>query len=55
MKQLAKDHYFRDLSGKEEEAVSVVDNRRVGDNPNNSILITCDHATNDLKMLHTTD
>ena len=46
---LAKDHYFRALSNEESEAVSVIDNRKVGENPNNSILITCDHASRDLK------
>ena len=46
---LAKDHYFRMLSADESEAVSIIDNRKVGENPNNSILVTCDHATNDLK------
>ena len=46
---LAKDHYFRALSNEESEAVSIIDNRRVSENPNNSILITCDHASNDIK------
>ena len=46
---LAKDHYFRALSNEESEAVSVIDNRKVGENPNNSVLITCDHASRDLK------
>ena len=46
---LAKDHYFRMLSDDEAEAVSIIDNRKVGESPNNDILVTCDHATNDLK------
>ena len=35
----------------------MVDNRQIGEGcrPNNSILVTCDHATNDLKMLATSD
>jgi predicted N-formylglutamate amidohydrolase len=45
------------LSGKEEEAVQIVDNRNIGTDttPNNQILITCDHASRDLKMLQVTD
>ena len=46
---LAKDHYFRMLSDDEAEAVSIIDNRKVGKEPNNKILVTCDHASNDLK------
>jgi predicted N-formylglutamate amidohydrolase len=53
---LSKDHFFRDLSGKEEEAVQVVDNRIIGsDSINNQILITCDHASRDLKGMQVTD
>ena len=35
----------------------MVDNRQIGEGcrPNNSVLVTCDHATNDLKMLATSD
>lgn len=44
---------FRAQSGKEEEAVSVFDNRNVfdgeGSRPNNDVLIVCDHASTDLK------
>jgi hypothetical protein len=54
---------FRSLTGKEEEAVTVLDNRDVfwGQdldgklNANNDILIIGDHATNDLKFLNPTD
>jgi hypothetical protein len=43
-------HLFRSLNGKEEEAVSVVDNRDISEGrPNNKVVITCDHATNDIK------
>ena len=47
---LRNTNYFRSLNGKEEEAVSVVDNRDIQDGkPNNRVLIACDHASNDLK------
>jgi hypothetical protein len=49
---------FRNLSGKEEEAVTVMDNRNVfkkGTPPNNDILIVCDHASNDLKFIKPKD
>ena len=44
---------FRMLNGKEEEAVTILDNRNVfsGENPNNNTLILCEHATNDLKSV----
>ena len=56
-------HLFRSLTGKEEEAVTVLDNRDVvwGQdldgklNANNDVLIIGDHATNDLKFLKPTD
>ena len=43
---------FRSLNGKEEEAVTIMDNRDVftqSSIPNNDVLIICDHATNDVK------
>lgn len=41
---------FRVLSGKEEEAVSVFDNRDVwGQAPNNDVIVLCDHASPELK------
>lgn len=47
---------FRGLNGKEEEAASVVDNRDITNgNPNNKVLITCDHASNDAKFLKPLD
>jgi hypothetical protein len=45
-------HLFRSLNGKEEEAVTVVDNRDISEGkPNNKVVITCDHATNDIKYI----
>ena len=48
-----KKNLFRAHSGKEEEAVSVFDNRDVftlgNKEPNNDILIVCDNASADLK------
>ena len=39
------------LNGKEEEAVIVIDNRELSNQtPNNRVLLTCDHATNDIKL-----
>jgi hypothetical protein len=53
---LARNSYFRELSGKEEDAVSVFDNRKIGDPIlNNRVLITCDHAVNELKGLYIKD
>lgn len=47
---------FRSLNGKEEEAVSVVDNRDIsGGKPNNRVLITCEHASNDIKYTKLSD
>lgn len=40
------------LTGQEEEAVTVMDNRDVfskPDLPNNDLLLICDHASNDIK------
>ena len=38
------------MSGKEEEAVSVFDNRDIwGEHPNNDVLVICDHASSQLK------
>ena len=49
-------HLFRALNGKEEEAVSIVDNRDIsGGNPNNRVLITCEHASNDVKYTKLSD
>lgn len=46
---------FRSLNGKEEEAVTIVDNRDISEGkPNNSIMLTCDHATNDIKLFKPT-
>ena len=50
----SKTNLFRALTGKEEEAVTVLDNRNVFEDdfePNNGVLIVCDHATNDLKFM----
>ena len=54
-------YLFRELSGKEEEVVTVLDNRnlqgtdRSSDSglihPLNDVLIVCDHASNDLKSV----
>ena len=50
IKEMRNTHLFRSLNGKEEEAVSVVDNRDITmGKPNNRVLITCDHASNDIK------
>ena len=50
-----KTNLFRSLNGKEEEAVTVMDNRNIfnRDNfgANNDVLIICDHASDDLKGL----
>lgn len=37
------------LTEEETEAVSIIDNRKISENPNNKILVTCDHASNDIK------
>lgn len=47
---------FRSLNGKEEEAVSIVDNRNIRQGqPNNRVLITCEHASNDVKFMKPID
>ena len=47
---------FRSLNGKEEEAVSIVDNRDISHGrPNNKVMITCEHATNDIKYTKLSD
>ena len=47
---------FRSLNGKEEEAVTILDNRDVSEGePNNDVLIICDHAVNDVKFMKVTD
>jgi predicted N-formylglutamate amidohydrolase len=49
-------HLFRSLNGKEEEAVSVVDNRDISEGkPNNRVLIVCEHASNDVKYTKLSD
>ena len=56
IKSLRDTHLFRSLNGKEEEAVNVVDNRDVSQGkPNNKILITCEHASNDIKFMRPLD
>ena len=50
--RLAKDHYFRQLTGHEEEAVSVIDNRDLTQS-NNKLLLICERASNDLKGTQT--
>ena len=50
----SKTNLFRALTGKEEEAVTLLDNRNVFDpdfEPNNSVLVVCDHASSDLKFM----
>eukprot|EP00347_Sterkiella_histriomuscorum_P020473 403337669 len=57
MRQMRDSNYFRSLNGKEEEAVSIQDNRLLLDQggntqhvlPNNKLIILCDHASNDVK------
>ena len=57
--QSNKTSLFRTLTGKEEEAVSVLDNRDIfGINlnqsqlhPNNDLFLVCDHASNELKFI----
>ena len=52
---MAQHNTFRSLNGHEAMAVSVNDNRVVEEgNPNNSMLISCDHASNELSLLYTT-
>ena len=50
---------FRNLTGKEEEALTIMDNRDVfgasSDEPNNDMLVICDHASNDLKFIKPAD
>jgi predicted N-formylglutamate amidohydrolase len=44
------------LTGKEQEAVSVVDNRDIQEGkPNNQVLITCEHASGDIKYTKLSD
>ena len=53
--QLSLNNPFRQLTGKEQEAVSVMDNRDLFQSnslPNNSVFITCPHSTNDHKEYH---
>jgi hypothetical protein len=47
---------FRSLNGKEEEAVCVVDNRDLTrGRPNNKVLVSCDHSSNDIKYTKLAD
>ena len=42
------------MSGHEEEAVSLIDNRDFSSSaPNNKLLLVCEHAVNDLKGTQT--
>ena len=53
---LRNTHLFRSLSGKEQEAVSVIDNRDLSERkPYNKVLITCEHASNDIKYTKLSD
>lgn len=50
-----KSNLFRSCSGKEEEAVSVMDYRDIfspESRANNDVLIICDHASPDLKQIY---
>jgi hypothetical protein len=47
--QLAQNHYFRSLTGEELEVLSVLDCRSFDGLPNNKLLVTCEHASNDVK------
>jgi len=56
MASMRNTHLFRSLNGKEEEAVSVVDYRDITEGkPNNRVLITCEHASNDVKYTKLSD
>ena len=49
-----KTNLFRSLTGKEDEAVIIMDNRDIftkDTDTNNDVLIVCDHTVNDLKFL----
>jgi len=55
-RSLRDTHLFRSLNGKEQEAVSVVDNRDITQGaPNNRVLITCEHASGDVKYTKLSD
>jgi hypothetical protein len=55
-RSLRDTHLFRMLTGKEQEAVSVVDNRDIKEGkPNNQVLITCEHASGDIKYTKLSD
>lgn len=47
--KLSANHMFRQLTGHEQEAVSIIDNRDLS-NPNNKLLLICERASNDIKM-----
>lgn len=56
VKSLRDTHLFRILSGKEQEAVSVVDNRDISQGkPNNRVIVTCEHASSDIKYTKLSD
>jgi hypothetical protein len=53
---MRNNHLFRSLNGKEEEAVSIVDNRDITEcKPNNRVLIACEHGSNDVKYTKLSD
>ena len=53
---MRNNHLFRSLNGKEEEAVSIVDNRDITEGkPNNRVLIACEHGSNDVKYTKLSD
>lgn len=55
-RSLRDTHLFRMLTGKEQEAVSVVDNRDINQGkPNNQVIITCEHASGDIKYTKLSD
>jgi len=45
---------FRSLSGKEQEAVDVIDARNL-DSPNNTLMVVCDYGSDDLKGFKPSD
>ncbi|CDW90371.1 UNKNOWN [Stylonychia lemnae] len=50
MRDLRQSNYFRALTGKEQEAISIQDNRDLSNsNPNNNVIIVSEHSSNDVK------
>lgn len=47
--KLGKTHFFRALTGEEHEVLSVLDCRNFESEPNNKLLVLCEHASNDIK------